>query len=212
MLRDKSVKILTAAEVAESFSWSAKLGSEYAGCDGKGLFFTDSEANCIDLEYPPKLERLPFFARFLATVGYEPSDFGGGLLWFTDWGVWSSSEEAVGYRIVEAMHRAVGQQKSFETAPGHLFRRDELPEAIGMLLQPMVFGWDAYYLPQWSYGTPQFFLYVSHDSFVTVVTRTKEFYDRVFGLLTELDLHPLPGHELQIRRFCRAGSPPANGL
>ena len=204
------MKILTAAEVAESFSWSAKLGSEYANCDGKGLFFTDPEANCIDLEYPPKLERLPFFARFLATVGYEARDFEGGLLWFTDWGVWSSTEEAVGYRIVEGMHRAAGQPKSFEAAPGHAFRADELQDAIGMLLQPMVFGWDAYYLPHWSYGTHQFFLHVSHDSFVTVATRTREFHDRIFSLLAELDLHPKPGHELRMQRFCRIPSPPVN--
>ncbi len=141
------MKVLTAAEVYESFSWSAKLGSEYAGCDGKGLFFTDPEASCIDLEYPPKLERLPFFARFLATVSYEARDFEGALLWFTDCGVWNSSDEAAGYHIVEAMHRAAGQPKSLEVGPGHIFRGDELQDAIGMLLQPMVFGWDAYYLP-----------------------------------------------------------------
>ena len=153
---------------------------------------------------------LPFFARFLATVGYEPRDFEGGLLWFTGWGVWNSTEEAVGYRIVEAMHRAAGQPQSFEAAPGHAFRADELPDAVGLLLQPMIFGWDAYYLPRWSYGTHQFFLHVSHDSFVTVATRTKEFHDRVFSLLTELDLHPKPGHELRMQRFCRVPSPPAD--
>jgi len=25
-----------------------------------------------------------------------------------------------------------------------------------MLMQPMVFGWDAYYLPQWSFGFEEF--------------------------------------------------------
>jgi hypothetical protein len=204
------VKILTTEETVKSFSWSAKLGSDYANCDGKGLFFSDPEANCIDLEYPPKLERLPFFARFLATVGYEDRDFEGALLWFTEWGVWNERDEATGYRLVEAMHSAAGQPKSFEIAPGHLFRGDELPEAVGMLLQPMVFGWDAYYLPHWSYGTHQFFLHVSHDSFVSVVTRTKEFYDRVFGLLTELELRPKPGHESRMRRFCRVPSLPVD--
>jgi hypothetical protein len=204
------VKILTREETVESFSWSAKLGSEYAQCDEKGLFFTDQEANCIDLEYPAKLERLPFFARFLATVGYEARDFGGALLWFTGWGVWNSSDEAVGYRIVEAMHRAAGQPNSFEAGTGHAFRADELQDAIGMLLQPMIFGWDAYYLPRWSYGAHQFFLYVSHDSFISVVTRTKEFYDRVFALLTELELRPNSGHEMRLRRFCRVPSPPVD--
>jgi hypothetical protein len=201
------VKILTGAEVAESFSWSAKLGSEYAAFDGKGLFFSDPEASCIDLEYPRKLERLPFFARFLATVGYEARDFEGAMVWFTEWGVWNSADEGVGYRIVEALHRAAGQPTSFEAGPGHAFRADELEDAIGMLLQPMVFGWDSYYLPRWSYGTPQFFLHVSHDSFLSIVTRTTEFHDRVFSQLMELDLQPKPGKETRVRRFCRAPEP-----
>ena len=73
-------------------------------------------------------------------------------------------------------------------------------EAVGMLLLPMIFGWDAVYVPSWSYGTDQFFLHVSHDSYVTIVTRTKDFYDKVFGLLEELDLRPTRGHELQVQR------------
>lgn len=75
------MKVLSATEASESFSWSAKLGSEYAHCDEEGVFFSDTEANCIDLEYPPKLERLPFFERFLAAMGYEDEDFEGALLW-----------------------------------------------------------------------------------------------------------------------------------
>lgn len=205
------MRTLTAAEAVESFSWSAKLGSEYAHCDGEGLFFTDPEANCIDLEYPPKLERLPFFARFIATIGYDDKDFEGALLWFTGWGIWNSRDEAAGYRVVEAMHRAAGQPKSFEVAPGHLFRGDELLDVVAMLMQPIVFGFDAYYLPRWSYGTHQFFLHVSHDSYVSVVTRTKEFHDRVFSLLKELNLNPKPGHEKRVHRFCRVASPVDDG-
>ena len=132
------------------------MGPEYPHSNNEGLFFTDPEARCIDLEYPPKLERLPFFARLLAAVGYEDKDFEGALLWFTSWGIWNSSDEAIGYRIVDAMHRAVGQPGSFEAAPGNLFRGDELPDAVAMFMQPMIFGFDAYYLPRWSYGTGSF--------------------------------------------------------
>ena len=130
---------------------------------------------------------------FLTTTGYEAKDFEVALLWFTEWGVWNSLDQAVGYRIVEAMHRAAGQPKSFKTAPGHLFRADELQNVIGMLLQPMVFGWDAVFAPRWSYGLEEFFLHVSRDSFVSIVTRTKEFHTKAFGLLQELDLNPQPG-------------------
>jgi hypothetical protein len=75
----------------------------------------------------------------------------------------------------------------------------------------MVFGFDAYYLPKWSYGTGQFFLYVSHHSFVSVVKRTREFYERIFTMLKELNLRPKPGNELRLRRFCGTQVQPADG-
>ncbi|HEX4074217.1 MAG TPA: hypothetical protein VHX49_02325 [Candidatus Acidoferrales bacterium] len=199
------MQVLSAGEVAEWLQQFEKLGvaSDYVHADKDGLFFTHPEAACIDLEYPQKLERLPFFARSVATIGYEAQHFDGALIWLTEWGVWNLSDEGIGYRIVEQLNAGGGQLKSFEVAPGHRFRADELTDAIGMLLQPMVFGWDCFYLPTWSYGTGEFFLHVSHDSLVSVVTRTKEFYDRVFGVLKDLDLNPNPRHELRARRFCR---------
>jgi hypothetical protein len=197
------MKVLTDDEIQEWFARTSKLGPEYVQCDADGLFYVYPEANCIDIEYPPKLERLPFFARYLSTIGYEDWDFRGALLWVDNWGVWNPQDEGLGYRIIEAMNRSAGQQQSFESGPGHLFRADELVEATGMLLQPLVFGWDAFYMPTWSYGNCQFFLHVSHDSFITVVIRTREFYDKAFNLLKNLDQNPRPGHEVQVRRFCR---------
>jgi hypothetical protein len=200
------LKALESTEVHAWLDWFKKVqdrDSQYVHSDKRGLFFTHAEASCIDLEYPPKLERLSFFARLLSTIGYGDEYFQGALLWFTEWGVWNLSDEGVGYRIIEAMHRGSGQPMSFEAAPGHLFRADELADAIGMLMQAMIFGWDAYYYPRWSYGTGDVFLHVSHDSFVTIATRTKAFYDKVFGILEELNLHPKAGHESQVRRFCR---------
>ena len=197
------MQVLTAAQLAEYYSRSKNLGDEYVHHDRDGAFYTHPEASCIDLEYPDKIERLPFFAHCLATIGYEDKDFEGAVIWFAQWGVWSLFEEGVGYRIIESIHGAAGQPKSFEVAPGHLFRADELPDAIALLMQPMIFGWDGYYLPRWSYGTGEFFVHVSHDSFVSVVTRTKAFYDRVFEHLGKLDFKPRPGHDLQRNRFCR---------
>jgi hypothetical protein len=197
--------VLNADEVAQWLRGFENLGvaSDYAHADKDGLFYTHPEAACIDLEYPQKLERLPFFARCVATIGYEAQYFDGALIWFTNWGVWNLGDEGIGYRIVEQLNAGGGQPKSFEVAPGHRFRADELTDAVGMLIQPMVFGWDCFYLPTWSYGTGEFFLHVSHDSFVSVVTRTNEFYERVFGVLKDVDLNPKPGHEHRVRRFCR---------
>jgi hypothetical protein len=199
------MQVLSAAEVAEWFEGFKKFGDkhDYIHADKDGLFFTHPEAACIDLEYPPKLEQLPFFGHCLATIGYEDQYFDGALIWFTQSGVWNSFDEGVGYRIVEKMNAAAGHPKSFEAAPGHRFRADELHDAIGMLLQPMVFAWDTYYLPRWSFGRYEFFLFISHDSFVSVVTRTKAFHDRVFQQLEKLDLKPKAGNDMRTNRFCR---------
>ncbi|HUJ30419.1 MAG TPA: hypothetical protein VLY23_04015 [Candidatus Acidoferrum sp.] len=198
------MQVLTAAEVAEWLRGFENLGNrdDYVHGDEDELFFTHPEAACIDLEYPPRLERLPFFAHCVATIGYEDQYFDGALMWFKQWGVWNRFDEGIGYRIVERMNAAAGQSTSFEAAPGHRFRADELPDAIGMLLQPMVFAWDAFYLPRWSYGTGDFFLCISHDSFVSVVTRTKA-YDRVFHQLEQLDLNPRSANRARANRFCR---------
>lgn len=199
------MRVLTRTELREWFGKFPNRSDSDVHFDGREPFFTHPEASCIDVEYPPKLERLPFFARYLATLGYDAKDFSGATLWFAEWGVWNYLDEGVGYRIVESLHRANGQPTSFEAATAHQFRADELTEVVGLLLQPMTFGWDAYYVPHWSYGFDEFFLHVSHDSFVSVVSRTKEFYERVFRELQELNFNPKAGHELRLRRFCRQG-------
>ena len=196
------MKALSAQELAQWFKGfeAVEEPADYAHADEDGLFFTHPEANCIELEYPLKLEQLPFFARLVATVGYEEQDFRGAVLWFHHWGVWNN--ETIGYRVVEKMNAAVGPSISFELAPGHRFREDELIDAIGMLMQPMIFAWDSYYLPIWSYGTGEFFLHVSHDSTATVVTRTKEFHARAWQELERFKLNPNVAKTDRVTRFC----------
>jgi hypothetical protein len=198
------MQVLTSVEVAEWFKGfdDFKPESDYVHADEDGLFFTNPEASCIDLEYPAKLERFPFFARCIATIGYEEQHFDGALLWLHHWGVWTLFNEGIGCRIVERMNAGAGQPKSFEVARGHRFRADELPDAIGMLMQPMIFAWDSFYLPIWSYGTGDFFLHISHHSIVSVVTRTSAFHGRVFRQLQELDLNPRLANDDRVKRFC----------
>jgi hypothetical protein len=199
------MQVLSAEEVTAWFKGFENLANpdDYVHADEDGLYFTHPEAACIDLEYPAKLERLPFFSRYLATIGYEEQYFDGAMIWIQNWGVWNSLDEGIGYRIVEKMNSAAGQSKSFEMGPGHRFRADELADAIGMLLQPMTFAWDSYYWPIWAYGTGQFFLYISHRSRVTIVTRTEVFHKRILQQLQELELNPIAGNESRASRFCR---------
>ena len=198
------MRVLSVEELKKWFRAfdNLKNPDDYVHADDDGLYFTNPEAACIELEYPAKLAQLPFFSHCLATIGYEDQHFDGAVIWVQNWGVWNLFNEGIGYRIVEKMNGGAGQPSSFEASPGHQFRADELTDAIGMLLQPMIFAWDSYYLPTWSFGTGQLFLHISHDSFVTVVTRTKEFHDKVFQQLQELKLNPKVSSESRTRRFC----------
>jgi hypothetical protein len=196
------LRVLTQAEVRKWFD-SFPEGIDSLRRDSFELFFTAPDANCFDIQYPRELERLRFVARCLATLGYEVIDFRGAMLWIIAWGVGQEVEEGPGYRIFEAMNLAVGQPMSIEVTAGHKFRADELDAAVASLLQPMIFGWDAIYYPSWSYGADQFFLHINNNSFITVVTRTKEFHDKVFAQLDKLNLIPKPSPELRRSRFCR---------
>lgn len=201
------MKVLTKAEMDGCVEALRRCSPEidYVQGDGDGLYFTNPEAACITVEYPAKLEQLPFFVHRLATLGYEDVDFGGGLVWIHGWGVWNSFEEGIGYRVLEKINAAAGQPRSFEETAGYHFRADELCDTIGLLMQPMVFAWDAFYLPSWTYGgCSQFFLHISHDSVVDVVTRTKDFHDRVFEQLEKFNLNPKSGSQNHRNRFCRA--------
>ena len=57
------MQVLTSVEVAEWFKGFDDIGveSDYVHANEDGLFFTHPEASCIGLEYPAKLEQLPFF-------------------------------------------------------------------------------------------------------------------------------------------------------
>jgi hypothetical protein len=47
----------------------------------------------------------------------------------------------------------------------------------------MIVGWDAYYVPQWAYGHLDYFVFVSHDSFLDIKIRTREMYEKALSSL-----------------------------
>ena len=110
----------------------------------------------------------------------------------TTWGVWGAPEEAIGFKILEQFRRSYGENRSLEAAPGLYFRQDELTESVCCLLQPMLAGWDAYYVPIWAYGYLDYFVAVSHDSFVDIEIRTREMHDKCTEILRSHDwIRPL---------------------
>ena len=61
----------------------------------------------------------------------------------------------------------------------------ELEEAVCCLLQPMIVGWDAYYIPHSLCSSLDYFVAVSHDSFIDVHCRTREMHDKALKILEQ---------------------------
>jgi hypothetical protein len=196
------MKVLTAEMVTKSLDWCKDLGDVYVKYDGKRLYYTHPETASFDVAFPKSVDQLPDFVRGLAALCSEEKHFDGAKIWFTDAGIWDEFVEGIGYQILESINTAAGQPMSFWEARGYHFRADQLHKALGVLIQPMVFGWDAYYLPLWSWGgCSEYFLHVSHDHYVSVTTRSKDFHDRAIKTLAEQDLDFVLDRNGRISRY-----------
>ena len=100
-----------------------------------------------------------------------------------DLGSLESQVEAIGRKMLEQFRRGQGENRPLESAPGHIFRDDEFTEAVCCLLQPMIVGWDAYYIPRWEFGNLDYLVAVSHDSFLDIKVRTQAMHERALRSL-----------------------------
>jgi len=108
----------------------------------------------------------------------EGEHFSGGMLWIRERGVWSEIAERVGDCVVAKFRAVVGDNRGLDEAPAQLFEPSELVEAQSCLAQPMLIGWDAFFVPE----TPTYFVFVSHDGPVCMIAKSPEEQTR----LTEL--------------------------
>ena len=195
--------VLSQSDARKQFNHQSMPANEQVLVDEFGPFYAHPEADCIFVSFEEKIERFSFMARCLAAVNRDAVDFRGAISWVQEYGVWDELDEAVGIRLVEKLNIAAGQPMAFEKGNSHSFRADEFFESVGMLLQPIIFGWDAVYLPTWAYGRDDFFTFVSHDSYAVVVTRTKDFHSEAVKWLESLKLKINPSHAPSKGRFCR---------
>ena len=166
--------------------------------DGRGVHYVNAEANCIQLEFPDRPMRVPYFTRVLSLLNTESEEhFNGALLWLTLWTIGSTNLEKIGWKLIEKMRLGFGETRPIGVAPGHWFRSDEFVELNAFLLPCFIFGWDAYFVP----SGQDYFVHISHDEYWTVVAKTTSAYEY---LLKQLEpLSPRAGHEGSRARFCR---------
>ena len=153
-------------------------------CEERKVLFDHPKAKtiCVDLRVNEP-NRIIYLARLAAHLSYEEIHFRSASFWITQWGIWSDLDESVALKAIERIRQGYGENRSLNTAPGHFFRHDEFVESVSCLVQPMLVGWDAYYIPSWAWGKLDFFLFVSHDGFLEINTRTVEMHQKVFEIL-----------------------------
>jgi hypothetical protein len=157
-------------------------------CHRRSLHFDGPQAQSMSLSLKvSEPHQLAHLARLLAHLNYDEGHFAGAEFWITQSGVWNQHEEAVALKTLERMRQGYGENRALESAPAHLFRSDEFVESVSFLLQAMLIGWDAYYIPHWSWGSLDYLLFVSHDSFVRIETRTSQMNEEVIQKLGSYD-------------------------
>jgi hypothetical protein len=82
------------------------------------------------------------------------------LLWIRQTGVWPSTEDWPGYY---AMRGGLGERRSLEIAPGHLFGPDEAESLIEFLTATMENGWDAFAIANQNGNLGDVVVQISHD-------------------------------------------------
>jgi len=151
-------------------------------CEARGLQVTPDrylhyeldKSHCFTVPLEEKPSRVIALADYFVPTWAEVP-FEGALVWIRERGIWGEYSETTGSMIVEQMRLANGEREPVETRPGHLFEPSELVQMHSYVVVPMLFGWDAFVVPQ----SGDYFIFVSHDGVAAIVARTA---DKVNGL------------------------------
>lgn len=120
--------------------------------------------NVLELPFPSVAHKAPPFANLLYGLLEEFSPFQSLLFWVKKTGIFSDRWDDIGLRQLELERIAHGEKRSLFDSPGHLFHPEEELDVIGMSVLPMLYGWDAYLIPD----SARLFAYISHDEYLQV--------------------------------------------
>jgi hypothetical protein len=107
------------------------------------------------IAYPTTPGRIRFLSHWMATsLPFQRP----ALLWITEWGIWSSSEN---WHLYYKLRGSYGDPRLLEEAPGHLFLRHESEDLASFLQLAVLNGWGGYLLTEADYVN----VFFSHDEY-----------------------------------------------
>jgi hypothetical protein len=160
-------------------------------------YYDNPEAKCVEMPFPKEASGFANLAVYLPILTkMDAVEWGGGTLIFTDWGIWDQQASLAGYQMVERIRSTFGEHRPFNVATVNRFRQDEHLILTNFILAALIYGWDAYYIPNYR-GC---FVHISHDEWCCVVTERNEDFKEI----TEPQLNdPESGYRiLTDSRFC----------
>jgi hypothetical protein len=84
-------------------------------------------------------------------------------------GVWDERLDEIGLTQLRLERRGLGVLDDVFAVPALEFDSDEIDACLGMALLPMVYGWDAYIIPD----TADLLVYISHDEYMHLGARSR---------------------------------------
>lgn len=161
--------------------WCAKRGIQLRrGPKGTELSFDDAN-HCLIVRVPESGLRCVALAYVLlmASVREDESEFKGCLFWLRDWEIGSPELDRAGHTVLRWLRLAGREPISWHAQPGELFGPDEVAEAHVALVQPLIFDWDAYLVPD----AGEYFVFSWHHEHLFVVSPTQSKLDKIGGSL-----------------------------
>jgi hypothetical protein len=158
-------------------------------------FYDHAEARCIGLEFPDFPGGFAYLAGVIPSLVCEGGDapWRGGAVWYQDYDVWNHQNNVAGWTMIERIRAGYGELRPFGMATVNIFRDNDLSILPAFLLAPLIYGWDAYYIPQ-ERGS---FAFISHDGYWTISTET----DADFAALQEKLSMYEEGHWMREQRL-----------
>jgi hypothetical protein len=94
------------------------------------------------------------------------------LLWTTEWGIWSSTEN---WHLYYQLRHSHGDQRLLHEAPGHLFLEYEAEDLTSFLQLSMLNGWSGYVLTHANYAN----VFFSHDEYLDFYSDNQDMLDEI---------------------------------
>lgn len=177
------MKCVNAGQAAD---WCRARGIVFSDRHLRRLGYDEGHPLAISIEAPTNTQRLLALGYvILATASDDERSFEGGLLWLNDWDIWSESFERVGHWLAKSL-RVGCHHGAIADAPGHLFDPGEFIQAQALLLLPMVFQWDAHFIP----ANGQFLVRLGHHGELHLISRDRVIADQLFSRFEEGEWNP----------------------